>query len=608
MEQLIGMFVGFIWNWPVTLLCLLGCIFFTVILKFIQIRCFPHAVSLISGKYDNPNEKGQITHFQALSAALSATIGLGNIAGVAIAIAVGGPGSIFWMWIIGFFGMATKYIECSLGTHYRDIDAKTGEVRGGPMYYITKGLGSKFKPLAIFYAGAISLAAFGAGCLFQANQAADALNIHYDVPTLVTGIALFALCFFVIIGGIKRIGNIASKIVPLMCVIYISCALIICIMNIHLIPQALSIILKDAFSGFAIAGGFVPVFFAGVRRAIFSNEAGLGSAAIAHAAVKTDYPIREGIVASLGPFIDTIVVCTATAMVIILSGNYGASIYAPTADHLKSFESNSVINQQTSNWSVVNAKDAPETSAFSSHMINGSQVMSYKRNTLEMKPKAFFDIPVLNKAIGFSYFKAKGNMQINVYSQNRELLGIFDSRGTLSSQAISVQFFDKSESWERALITIHNPSVTSVTLQFYPLGSDVEWYIDALGPVEKLNGIALTTHAFDNFFKGFGSIFITFSVLFFAFSTMITWSYYGETAICFLFGQKYTLIYKYIFVLLIILGATQTLDMIINISDALIGLLVIPNMIALLLLHKKVITWTKDYFNQLKAGKIVAYK
>ena len=298
MKNIIGTFVGLIWNWTVTCLCLFGCIFFTFSLRFIQIRCFPHAIQLISGKYDNPNEKGQITHFQALSAALSATIGLGNIAGVAIAIAVAGPGSIFWMWIIGFFGMATKYCECSLGTHYREIN-KDGEAHGGPMYYITKGLGQHFKAFSVFYAIAISIAAFGAGCLFQANQAAAALHQYYNVPTLTTGIVLFVLSFLVIIGGIQRIGKVASKIVPFMCLIYISCAIIICLLNITQIPTAFAIIIKDAFTGYAVAGGFIPVLFAGVRRAIFSNEAGLGSATAAHAAVKTDYPIRR-IVASLG--------------------------------------------------------------------------------------------------------------------------------------------------------------------------------------------------------------------------------------------------------------------------------------------------------------------
>ena len=608
MEAIIAKITGMIWYWPVTLLCLFGCIFFTLVLKFIQFRCFPHALQLISGKFDNPNEKGQITHFQALSAALSATIGLGNIAGVAIAIAVGGPGSIFWMWIIGIFGMATKYVECALGTHYRDIDKKTGAAHGGPMYYITKGLGSKFKPLAIFYAVAISLAAFGAGCLFQANQAASALNLYYNVPTLYTGIGLFALCFIVIVGGIKRIGNVASKIVPLMCLIYISCALLICIINVSEIPYVFSIILKDAFTGFAIAGGFVPVFLHGVRRAIFSNEAGLGSAAIAHAAVKTDYPIREGIVASLGPFIDTIVVCTATAIVIILSGNYGSNIYSPLPNQIMSFESADLSKEFQRSWTLVNKEDVPNSGDLSPNIIDGNTVVQYKSKGTILEPKAFFNISAKTKAVGFSYYKQSGDMQIKVFSQDRKILGYLDSKGLFKNNDISVDFFDTAGEWSRALITIHNPLITSLTLQFIPLTDNVHWYIDSIAPVQKLNGIALTTHSFDHFFKGFGSIFITFAVLFFAFSTMITWSYYGETAIHFLMGSKYTRYYKWLFVFLIIIGATQTLDLIINISDALIGLLVIPNMIALFLLHKKVIRWTQDYFSKLKAGTIKAYK
>ena len=241
--------VGIVWNFPVIGLCLFTGLFFSLRFGFIQLRAFPHAIALLRGRYDDPSEKGHITHFQALMAALSGTIGLGNIAGVAIAIAIGGPGAVLWMWIVGFFGMATKFVECTLGTYYRDEDPVTGEVRGGPMYYITKGLGPRFKPMAFFYATCIMFGAFGAGGMFQSNQAANALETYFGVSPWVTGLALALCVALVIIGGIKRIGQVASKIVPTMCIIYVLGSVYICLLNITLWPVVLKIILHDAFTG-----------------------------------------------------------------------------------------------------------------------------------------------------------------------------------------------------------------------------------------------------------------------------------------------------------------------------------------------------------------------
>ena len=607
MNVILEHLVGFIWNWPVALLCLFGGLFFTFRLKLIQFFCFPHAIGLVSGKYDNPNETGQITHFQALSAALSATIGLGNIAGVAIAIAVGGPGAVFWMWIIGLFGMATKYIECALGTHYREVDEKTGEVHGGPMYYIVKGLGKKFKPLAVFYAVAICLASFGAAALFQSNQAAAALHTYYSVPKFTTGFLLFLFSFTVIVGGIKRIGNVASKIVPFMCVVYIGCALLICLLNIHLIPAAFQVILHDAFTGHAAAGGFVPVLFAGIRRAIFSNEAGLGSAAIAHAAVKTDYPIREGIVASLGPLIDTVIVCSATAFVIILSGNFGTHMYQPAEKFTLSFEGSHYERLFNSAWHVSDKANIPEdTDVFRTH-VDGDSVLAYKGSSMSHAPVSFFNIKNPSNIVRLSYFKQKGDMRIKIYSDSHDLLGEIGSDGQFEGDHIRVEHFDSDSTWQSALIHLNNVASEKLTFELIPVGTDVHWFIDSIQPVEKLNGIGLTTQSFDHFFKGFGSIFITFSVLFFAFSTIITWSYYGETSFYYLFGGKGVFGYKLFFVLFVLVGSVTTLDSIINFSDAMIGLLVVPNIIALILLSGKVKGWTIDYFKKLKAGEIKPY-
>jgi len=605
MQDFIAQAAGFIWNWPVVGLCLLGCIFFTFRLGFIQITSLKHAIDLIRGKYDNPNEKGQITHFQALSAALSGTIGLGNIAGVAIAIAVGGPGAIFWMWVIGFFGMATKFAECTLATHYREENKQTGEVYGGPMYYIKHGFSSlTMKPMAYFYAVAIALASIGVAALFQSNQAAAALYEYYDISKLYSGIFLFILTLGVIIGGINRIGTVASAIVPFMCFVYIGGAVLICILNSHLIPEAFSIIFSDAFTGNAVAGGsFVAVLMAGVRRAIFSNEAGLGSAAIAHAAVKTNYPIREGIVASLEPFIDTIIVCTATALVIIMSGNFGTNMYVN--DGLSySFEKKDIYHSLP--WKTINQQQAPkESSRLQSH-IDGKNMKEFTGSSsiANALPVLFNDVP--NSTIRFAYFKKQGDFKVEVY-QDQQKVATLSSDDKSSHSGFSISNFKHKNEWKSAIINVPKDSKNLLFL-FVPSEQHNHIYIDNIEAVKASQGIALTTRSFDKFFEGFGSIFITISVFFFAFSTIITWAYYGETAINFLFGKSYILLFKCIFVLFIIVGATQELNLVVNISDALVGLLVIPNMIALLLLSPKVVKWNKDYFSLLKAGKIKTYK
>ncbi|RAP33741.1 hypothetical protein DID75_01575 [Candidatus Marinamargulisbacteria bacterium SCGC AG-410-N11] len=630
------------WGYPVVILCLLCGIFFTVRLGLIQFRCFPHAVALITGKYDNPNETGQITHFQALSAALSGTIGLGNIAGVSIAIAMGGPGAVLWMWIVGIFGMATKYTECYLGTFYREESPDTKEVRGGPMYYITKGLGSNWKPLSIFYAISIILAAVGAGNLFQANQAAQALTT-LRIDPIITGLVLFSLAAVVIIGGIKRIGSVASKIVPFMCVVYVLGALGICFMNLDLIPEAFSIIFNDAFSGRAATGGAIgSVIIMGVRRAIFSNEAGLGSASIAHAAVKTNYPIREGIVASLGPLIDTIVVCTATALVIILSGNFGTERYQMTSkslNHYINFEQNERIGELPSNWSVTNQKIPGESEILRTYKDGGS-VLSVNNNS-QTTSYTTKPITLTDNAIKLSYFCQEGPMTITILNSNNSPIASVDINPKQQDQIINnTSFIDRvlntsiipaqestgiktvgftyANEWKSGVITLDkniienlpqsNNQKPMVKLRFTTSNQPTTWLIDRIQSVKEAGGITLTTISFDEFFKGFGSLFITISVFFFAFSTLITWSYYGETAVTYLSGKKYIILYKCLFVGMIIIGSVQNLSVVLNFSDAMLGLIVIPNTIAIVFLSKKVLNATKDYFTKLKNGDIVAYK
>ena len=307
-----------------------GALFFTLKMNFINVRAFNHAIDLVRGKFDDPNDEGEVSHFQALATALSATVGLGNIAGVAVAITVGGPGATFWMIIAGLLGMSSKFVECTLGVKYRVVN-KNGEVSGGPMYYLKHGLakygyGNIGKVLAVLFAILCIGGSFGGGNMFQANQAYAQLSGQFPMLSgngPMFGFLLAILVGTVIIGGIKSIARVTEKIVPFMAVLYVAAALVILVVNFSEIGNAFAMIFKGAFAPSAAFGGFIGVIIQGFRRAAFSNEAGVGSASIAHSATKTNEPVSEGIVSLLEPFIDTVVICTMTALVIIVTGMSG---------------------------------------------------------------------------------------------------------------------------------------------------------------------------------------------------------------------------------------------------------------------------------------------
>ena len=307
-----------------------GALFFTIKMNFINVRAFKHAVDLVRGKYDDPSDEGEVSHFQALATALSATVGLGNIAGVAVAITVGGPGATFWMIVAGLLGMSSKFVECTLGVKYRVVN-ENGEVSGGPMYYLKNGLakygyGNIGKVLAVLFAILCIGGSFGGGNMFQANQAYAQLSGQFPMLSgngPMFGFLLAILVGTVIIGGIKSIARVTEKIVPFMAVLYVAAALVILVVNFSDIGNAFAMIFKGAFAPSAAFGGFIGVIIQGFRRAAFSNEAGVGSASIAHSATKTNEPVSEGIVSLLEPFIDTVVICTMTALVIIVTGMSG---------------------------------------------------------------------------------------------------------------------------------------------------------------------------------------------------------------------------------------------------------------------------------------------
>ncbi len=320
LETAIATFSSWIWDWPLLALLIGGGLFFLIYSRFTPFLYFRHAINILRGSYDNDNAPGQLSHFQALSSAIAATVGMGNISGVAIALVMGGPGAIFWMWISALIGMATKFYTCTLSVMYRS-ESNDGTTLSGPMYVITEGLGKHWKPLAVFFALAGLVGTLPA---FTANQLTQTLVdvLDWDESTkLYIGLVLAVIASFVILGGIKRIGLVASRLVPFMVVLYFITVFTILILQIDKVPEMFVLIFSDAFTGEAAAGGVLGYLIkTGVKRAAFSNEAGIGTAPMMHGTAKTNEPIREGLVAMIGPAIDTLLVCTLTALAILSTG------------------------------------------------------------------------------------------------------------------------------------------------------------------------------------------------------------------------------------------------------------------------------------------------
>lgn len=440
---------------PLIVLWLIGgAVFFTIRMGFINFRAFKHAFFVIQGHYDDPAEAGEVSHFQALAAALSATVGLGNIAGVAIAVSVGGPGAMFWMTVAALFGMTSKFVECTLAQKYRVV-LPDGRIAGGPMYYLSRGLAEKGMGqlgniMASLFAILCIGAAFGGGNMFQANQSFVAVSgLFPALPNWVYGLVLAFLVSLVIIGGIRRIGNVAGALVPAMCTIYVAASLWIILMNLSQIPDAFVQIFTQAFVPQAAYGGFIGVLVQGFRRSAFSNEAGVGSAAIAHAAARTEEPVREGIVALLEPFIDTVIICNMTALVVIITGEYAN----------------------------------PNTSA----------------------------------------------------------------------------------------------------------------------------GVETTSAAFASVISWFPVV-LALAVFLFAFSTMISWSYYGERSWTYLFGESSMIVYRVIYVFCVFLGTVLNLGAILDFSDMMFFAMAFPNMLGGFLLADKVRADLDSYMLRLNSGEMPVYK
>ncbi|MCP8617907.1 alanine/glycine:cation symporter family protein [Salirhabdus salicampi] len=442
---------GLVWGPPLLILLAGTGIYLTIRLGFLQISALPYALRLaFSKKKQDKKSKGDISHYQALTTALAATIGTGNIAGVATAVVLGGPGAVLWMWIIAIFGMATKYAEAILAVKYRTENSK-GEMSGGPMYYLEKGMNAKW--LAVLFAIFASIAAFGIGNLVQSNSVSDALRSTFAVPTWVTGLILTVLTGLVILGGIKSIGKVTAFFVPIMAVLYIIGGLIVLISNINLVPAAIGVIFTDAFTAEAVGGGILgTVIRYGVARGVFSNEAGLGSAPIAAAAAKTDYPGRQALVSMTQVFIDTILVCSITGITIVMSGFYGSG----------------------------------------TPMVDG----------------------------------------------------------------------------------------------------------------EQMTGAALTSESFAFFLGDFGSYIVTIGLVFFAFSTILGWCYYGEKSFSYLVGEKGIPFYRFVFVAAVFFGAVISLEVVWTFADVMNGLMAFPNLIGLLVLSGVVVSETKRFMKVAKEEKL----
>ena len=529
--------------WFPTLLLFTG-MFFTLYLGFPQIRYFRHAVSATAGKFDKEGAKGETTHFQALSTALSGTIGTGNIGGVALALHLGGPAALFWMWMTAFFGMTSKFVEVTLSHKYRSV-SDDGTVSGGPMYYMERGLNAKW--LAVIFAFATVLSSFGTGNLPQINAIASGLETTFNLEPLITACVLSVLLALVIIGGITRIARVAAAIVPTMAIIYLIGAFAVIIPNLSNVTPSFLAIFSDAFTGSAATGGFLGATFAyafdrGVNRGLYSNEAGQGSAPIAHAAARTDEPAEEGMVSILEPFIDTIIVCTITGLVILSSG-----VWIEKFDN--EFQRADMIFVKGV-YAEVN--DGDERKLFAYLNGNESSVNSFSGSINVIEGRA----------------------------QDQNMFTLINSR----SIAENIVFSDMEGVFTGSIEVVD--------------GSLVDQSISVRGE-SLLHSVPLTTRAFTKgLFGEYGQYIVSVGLVLFAFSTVIAWSYYGDRAMTYLFGSRSVLPYRVFFVIGFFYAALADTTLIWNISLITIVFMTVPNLLGILCMHKEVKKTINDYWNK----------
>lgn len=521
-------------------------IFFTIYLKFPQIRFFAHAWRIVRGKYDKPGADGDATHFQALTTAISGTVGTGNIGGVGLAIFLGGPAALFWMWMTAFFGMTTKFVEVSLSHKYRVHD-EDGFIVGGPMYVMERRLNMKW--LAVFFAVATVISSFGTGSMPQSNNIAAAVNHSFGIPEWITGATLAVVLGLVIVGGIKRIVQVAEAIVPTMAIIYFVGGLAVIFTNLDQVAASFLSVFKDAFTGSAATGGFLGASFAyafnrGVNRGLFSNEAGQGSAPIAHAAAKADEPISEGMVSILEPFIDTIVICTLTGLVILSSGVW-------TEKHQNKFQDFDMefLGGQYSET------DPAQRAALFQHLsfsLDNDPVESFN-GTLEV---------IAGTVVGGDF----------TLIHNRSITE-------------DVRYLD-GETPYTGLLTIVDGKL------------DNDLIVEGMSLVHSVD---LTTIAFTRgAFGDFGKYIVTIGLVLFAFSTAVAWSYYGDRAITYLFGVKGIMPYRVAYVLGFFVAAIADTSLVWLVAAITIAMMTIPNLFAIIMLRSEMKESIADYWKDFK--------
>ncbi len=520
-------------------------LFFTLYLKFPQIRFFGRAIKIVSGKFDRKGDEGDTSHFQALTTALSGTVGTGNIAGVALALHLGGPAALFWMLVTAFLGMTTKFVEVTLSHKYRE-HASDGSIAGGPMYYMKNKL--KMRWLAVIFALATVLSSFGTGNLPQINSISNSIFTTFGISHIITGAVLAVLLAFVIIGGIKRIASVTARLVPGMALIYVLGSLAVLAFNYeNIIPSFLSIF-TDVFSGTAATGGFLGAsvmyaFNRGVNRGLFSNEAGQGSAPIAHAAARAHEPVSEGMVAILEPFIDTILICTLTGLVILSSGVW-------TEKYTNDFhQADMYILEGT----------------YSEEDIDDQQIII---STIEGER---------NDAL----YSGKVTIENGIIQEN---ITVVNSR----SLAEDVKIYREGELYN-GILEVEKGNLSQLPAELKVTGKSL------------LHSAPLTAEAFTSSYLGkYGQYIVSIGLLLFAFSTAISWSYYGDRAINYLFGAKYVLPYHIIYVIAFFFASFTDTTIIWIFSGITIAFMTLPNLFGILWLHKDMKATLGEYLSSIK--------
>lgn len=525
--------------------------FFTIYLKFPQIRYFKHAWKVVTGKFDKADAEGDTTHFQALTTALSGTVGTGNIGGVAFAIFLGGPAALFWMWATAFFGMTTKFVEVTLSHKYREKTAD-GTMAGGPMYYMDKRLNMKW--LAVAFAVATVISSFGTGNLPQSNAIASAMEATFGFEPWIVGAVLAVMLGLVILGGITRIAAVTSRVVPFMAVVYLVGAFAVIFANVENIGPAFASVFADAFTGSAAAGGFLGATFAyafnrGVNRGLFSNEAGQGSAPIAHASAKTDEPVSEGMVSILEPFIDTIIICTITGLVILSSGVWSEK-------HENIFDRSDM------------------------YFVTGE----YTQDNVDDSKNMFM---YLNKIEGNTVEPFNGEINVVAGSAVTGGYTLINSR----SFAEEVRYYVSST---------EDPFTGTLNI----IDGTIKRDNIVVQGKSLIHSVDLTTKAFTKgFFGSYGQYIVSIGLLLFAFSTAIAWSYYGDRAMTYLLGPASVMPYRVVYVFGFLWAAVSDTTLVWTLSAVAIVVMTLPNLFGILMLRKEMKDSVADYWKKVEKAK-----